>query len=406
MLHLFWYHIPLTIFRTMLKRLTYVLVLLSLLVSCDGYGVRKIYLTPASAEIAIGETLRLDYTIEPEGTTPLFPLWESSNPSIAQIKDFALFGEVTGIAEGTCTITAGYGCKKGVCEITVYKPIIHVERVVLSNDVLDLKKTDTKKLEAYIIPSNTDETTVTWKSEDPSVATVDETGLVTAIGVGITQITATCEGISAICEVSVWEHGGLKVECVDLGLSVDWCTTDLGASRPEELGDFYAWGEVKTKSFFDWSNYAFYQEQYRQLTKYCSDSSLGHTDGLRQLEPTDDVAYRLIEEDYRIPSSAQWVELLENCTWEAYLLGDVKGYKVSSKSYPDRWIFLPYGDSVSGVIPSTIQTYRGVYWTASRMEFTGMSRFAWTVMFYYNRIDRFEAERCDGARIRPIRLKN
>ena len=391
----------------MFRRIIYGIVLLGVLASCSEYaGIRRMRITPCSAEVAIGETIRVDYSIEPEDATHDFPYWEISDPTVAKLEDYLTFGYVTGLSEGTCTITAWLGRKRASCEITVYKPYIPVSKVILSEEKFDIKKTDTRRLEAIIVPYNADEQTVTWASENTSVATVDGAGLVTAVSAGSTRIIAQCGEASASCEVNVWERSGIIVECVDLGLSVDWCTTDLGAASPEARGDYYAWGEVKTKTFFDWSNYAHYDETYRDLTKYNSDRNLGYQDGKSQLELTDDVAYRLIDDDYRIPTSAQWVELLEHCNWEETKLNDTRGYKVSSKDHPERWIFLPYGDSVSGVIPNTIPDFRGMYWTATRVTNTGMSNFAWAVMFYYSKIDRVDAERCDGMRIRPVRLKS
>jgi hypothetical protein len=45
------------------------------------------------------------------------------------------------------------------------------------------------------------------------------------------------------------------MEFVDLGLSVKWASCNLGATKPEEVGDYYAWGEIETKSFFSWDTY-------------------------------------------------------------------------------------------------------------------------------------------------------
>ena len=51
---------------------------------------------------------------------------------------------------------------------------------------------------------------------------------------------------------------------VDLGLSVYWCSCNVGAEAPEESGDYYAWGETSPKSSYSEANYAFYDNDRKQ----------------------------------------------------------------------------------------------------------------------------------------------
>ena len=80
---------------------------------------------------------------------------------------------------------------------------VAVESVVLSNETLSMQVKDRVPLTAMVYPLNADEQTVVWASSDPSVATVDETGTVTALRAGTAQITAQAGGIIATCTVAV-----------------------------------------------------------------------------------------------------------------------------------------------------------------------------------------------------------
>ena len=58
-----------------------------------------------------------------------------------------------------------------------------------------------------------------------------------------------------------------NMDFVDLGLSVKWASCNLGATKPEEVGDYYAWGEIETKSVFSWETYKYSNGSGRLITK-------------------------------------------------------------------------------------------------------------------------------------------
>ena len=137
---------------------------------------------------------------------------------------------------------------------------------------------------------------------------------------------------------------------VDLGLPSGtlWATCNLGADAPEQNGDYFAWGESKTKNVFSWESYA-YGGEYDQtgatnpLTKYCSlpESGLnGFTDNLTTIEASDDAATVLLGNDACIPTKEQWDELMDNTTVEWTTVNDVKGLKFTSRTN-EASIFLP-----------------------------------------------------------------
>ena len=119
----------------------------------------------------------------------------------------------------------------------------------------------------------------------------------------------------------------------DLGLSVEWSDTYLGASTPLEFGDYYAWGELKTKEVYDWSNYKFARPSDDDpnkylLTKYCIHENywggVGPMDNKKYLDAEDDVAKAKLGGKWRMPTINEVKELCANCTWELKDINDVK----------------------------------------------------------------------------------
>ena len=105
---------------------------------------------------------------------------------------------------------------------------------------------------------------------------------------------------------------------VDLGLpsGLLWATCNVGASSPEDYGDYFAWGETNTKSSYSWYTYQYCcSNSYNSLTKYCQKSDYGcngYTDNLTILQSGDDAA----SANYggRMPTKEEWEELYNNCT--------------------------------------------------------------------------------------------
>ena len=129
-------------------------------------------------------------------------------------------------------------------------------------------------------------------------------------------------------------------EYVDLGLSVKWATCNVGANKPEEYGDYFAWGETEPKSTYDWSTYKWSNGDNANLTKYCYDSWYGIVDNKTVLDLSDDAARANWGGSWRMPTKAEQDELRENCTWTWTTQNGVNGYKVTSKKNGNS-IFLP-----------------------------------------------------------------
>ena len=98
---------------------------------------------------------------------------------------------------------------------------------------------------------------------------------------------------------------------VDLGLSVKWATCNVGATKPEEYGNYYAWGETETKTTYDWSTYKWSNGSKFTFTKYAST-----VDNKTALDPEDDAARANWGDSWRMPTDAELAELCEKCTWK------------------------------------------------------------------------------------------
>ncbi len=150
------------------------------------------------------------------------------------------------------------------------------------------------------------------------------------------------KGIAYSEEISFTTKERVVADIVDLGLSVKWATFNIGASKPEEYGDYFAWGETYPTSDANWTNYKYSTGDYPSLTltKYNTVDSYGIVDNKTILEPEDDAACVHWGDNWRMPTYAELYELIYECTWECTSQNGVNGYKVISKSN-GKSIFLP-----------------------------------------------------------------
>ncbi|MBR0532706.1 MAG: Ig-like domain-containing protein, partial [Bacteroidales bacterium] len=138
-------------------------------------------------------------TVAPSNATDKTVTWSSSNSSVATVQG----GTVTGVAEGTATITATAGGKSATCQVTVTKTIIPVSSVEFSKGNLVVYEGRTGQVSVTVKPDNATDKTIKWTSSDEKVATVDENGVVTGINSGYATITAESGGKKDECAVQV-----------------------------------------------------------------------------------------------------------------------------------------------------------------------------------------------------------
>ena len=166
--------------------------------------VKSVTLNETSLSIAKTKTARLTATVLPASADNKTVTWTSNAPAVATVDETGL---VTGVAVGTATITATSAAdttKTAACTVTVGPP--PVEGVALSETSLTLRKDDTATLTATVSPDDATDKTVTWSTSNADVATVSESGVVTAKGVGAATITAASAAaptVTATCAVTV-----------------------------------------------------------------------------------------------------------------------------------------------------------------------------------------------------------
>lgn len=146
---------------------------------------------------------------------------------------------------------------------------------------------------------------------------------------------------------------------IDMGLSVKWAPANMGASLPEESGDFYAWGELVPKTVFTWGNYQFSSDGGTGMSKY------HETDDLQLLERENDVVYQKYKGKWRMPTKEQWDELWNNCDQEIVRKNGRRGYLLTSKINGNS-IFLPIAGLIDGAQPK--DGMRPRYWSSTRND--------------------------------------
>lgn len=176
---------------------------------------------------------------------------------------------------------------------------------------------------------------------------------------------------------------------VDLGLSVKWASFNLGAAKPEDQGNFYAWGETEPKDSYSWETYKYGNES--PITKYNS------TDNLTVLDASDDAATVTLGEGWRMPTFTEMKELHDNCTWTWTTQNDVAGYVVKASN--GNSIFLPAAGKMDGELNYDKNLY-GYYWTSSLVD--GYIYDANGLYLYSDDHDFSEYDRYIGYSIRPV----
>lgn len=189
------------------------------------------------------------------------------------------------------------------------------------------------------------------------------------------------------------ENQSRDYEWVDLGLSSGtlWATMNVGASKPEDCGDYFYWGETspmkKSGTVSEkWNNTA--TDSY---TKYNPE-----VDNRIELEPSDDAAYVNWGSKWRIPTKEQFDELHAECAW--YWTGN--GYLVSSNNN-GKTLFLPaagcrYKDSLDDV------GSLGIYWT--RSLFVAVPSLVYILHFESDHVSVDDGSRSFGRSVRAVRV--
>ena len=207
---------------------------------------------------------------------------------------------------------------------------------------------------------------------------------------------------TGIKDESIGEEAGH--DYVDLGLpsSLKWATCNVGASIPEEYGDYFAWGEVDSKKYYDWSTYKYCVNIVTNIIKYCTNSQYGYNqfvDNKITLDLEDDAAAANWGGTWRMPSDAEWDELRNNCTWVWTTQNGVNGYKVVGKN--GNSIFLPAAGLYYGSLGFRGLGGNGWYW--SSLLYSNVPVCAYIMHFNPNDVGwEGMTDRCYGLSVRPV----
>jgi len=180
-------------------------------------------------------------------------------------------------------------------------------------------------------------------------------------------------------------------EMVDLGLSVKWASFNVGATKPEEYGTYFAWGDVTGQT---WDGTKWSGGGFSTAPKY-------EVDANGNLKPEYDAAHVKLGGDWRMPTKAGQQELIDNCTctWTGNYNGTgVAGIIFTSNKtgFTDKSIFLP-------VAGGGFESYMngagavGYYWSS-----TSHSDDAWYTSFYSDYISTFYTSRLHGQPVRAV----
>ncbi len=167
---------------------------------------------------------------------------------------------------------------------------------------------------------------------------------------------------------------------VDLGVSCNWATCNLGAKSPEDFGDYYAWGETETRTFFYSSNYYYTSTSIR----------------LENISGTEyDTASNILGIPWRMPTSYEYQELLDKCFWKEISYKNTTGYLVTGKN--GNAIFLPK----SGYKKDNNQVSGYAYWSGSQYAIVNYWDYAKT----WAGTTLSSSHKYYGLTIRPVKNK-
>ena len=185
---------------------------------------------------------------------------------------------------------------------------------------------------------------------------------------------------------------------VDLGLSVKWATCNVGAEAPEQAGDLFSWGETTTKTSWKWGTYKYCEDgSASKLTKYNTLSSNGAIDSKITLEAEDDAATVYWGDAWRMPTTNEIKELMDQCDWTWTTQNEVNGYKVTGPN--GNSIFLPvtgYGYNTYHMQPKN----EAKYWSSSLQ--TDMTTHGQGISFKAGEVSWGSYYRYIGCAVRPV----
>ena len=201
------------------------------------------------------------------------------------------------------------------------------------------------------------------------------------------------------------------VEAVDLGLSVKWANMNIGATKPEGYGAYFAWGETSPKEVYNWSTYKYMQSgksSREYITKYTipddkksgiwynGDIFVG--DNKTTLDLADDAAHVNWGGSWRMPTKAEQDELYDNCIWTWTTQNGINGCLLTSKKNGNS-IFLPAAGNRYGSSGNYVGSGGGC-WSSSLNG--SYSIYAYILDFDSDGMQLANGNRYFGLSVRPV----
>lgn len=222
----------------------------------------------------------------------------------------------------------------------------------------------------------------------------------------IALVAMACMLLPAACGKDATDDatgGAADTYWVDLGLpsGLLWAKCNIGSDSPEGYGDQCAWAETATKAVYEWNDYRYCNGGYDRLTKYCNNSSFGDngfSDGRTTLEAADDTAALLFGSRARIPTDADWQELIGNTTSEWTTQSGVYGRRLTAPN--GRSLFLPAAGLRYGTEHLDAET-QGYYWSSSL--YANIPYNAWCLHIDADTLDMMGGSRNYGRCIRAVK---
>ena len=432
-------------------------------VLADAVEPQQVTLGNSEIQLEMGQQLTLTADVLPAGATPSTVYWSSTNTAVATV---SAGGTVTAVSQGECYIRATCVDKQGLCRVTVTPVRVTVtldkqEARLLPNHTLTLTATTspassdlavTTSDPAVAIPRLVNGTImVVGVGEGTATITVStsdgccnpaqcQVTVYTVVGdtnrdgyINIADVTELIDyllyrdesllsldnadtnrdntvNIADVTELidyllyGNWSWDEPDHEWVDLGLPSGtlWATCNVGADKPEEYGDYFAWGETEPKDVYNWSTYKWCNGSYTTMTKYCTNSSYGYngfTDGKTELDPEDDAATVNWGENWRMPTNDQQTELRTKCIWTWTTQNGVNGRLVTGPN--GNTLFLPAAGGRSDSSLSGAGSW-GDYW--SRTLRSSYPFYAYYLNFDSEGVGWNSLYRYYGSAVRAVRV--
>ena len=174
----------------------------SVTVTSKNVSVTGVTLDKTEDALTQGETVQLTATVKPDDATDKTLTWSTSDSKVATVDET---GKVTAVETGSATITAKAGDKTATCAVTVTAKVIEVTEITLDKTEVEIIEGEIAQLTATVKPDDATDKSIEWTSSDESVATVDNSGKVTAVSEGKVTITVKTSNLaqSASCDITV-----------------------------------------------------------------------------------------------------------------------------------------------------------------------------------------------------------